>query len=86
VAKSILDKGIALGRLGRHEEAIAAYDDLLSRFGDSDDRATREVLTRAAAIRGGLSGSATAPRMPDRSWLARRMFGRSATRRGRPHR
>ena len=32
VANAVFNKGVALGALGRSEEAIAAYDDLLVRI------------------------------------------------------
>jgi hypothetical protein len=34
VAGALLQQGIALSALGRPEEALLAYDDLLRRFGD----------------------------------------------------
>jgi hypothetical protein len=35
VAGALVNKGVALGALGRSEEAIAVHDDVVARFGDA---------------------------------------------------
>ena len=47
VAEALLDKGLALDRLGRHDDEIAAYDELLRRFSASDDPNTVEHVAWA---------------------------------------
>jgi TolA-binding protein len=51
VAKALLYKGIAFGELGRAEEAIAVYEDVIARFGDAADPAIREQVAKASAVR-----------------------------------
>lgn len=46
-AKALVNKGFALGKLGRHEEAIAAYREALGRFGDSSEPFLRGQAARA---------------------------------------
>ena len=36
VAKTLLNKGMTLGKLGRSEEALTAWDDVVRRFGESE--------------------------------------------------
>lgn len=42
-------KGFELGTLNRGEEAIAAYDEVLRRFGEAPEPALREQVARAKA-------------------------------------
>ena len=41
---ALRNKGVRLGAMGRNEEAIAVYDDLLSRFGAATEPALREQV------------------------------------------
>jgi hypothetical protein len=51
VAKALVNKGTALGTLGRHERAITVYDDLLARFGTAAEPPLREQVARAKSAR-----------------------------------
>ncbi len=51
VANALFNKGVALGTLGRSEEAIAACDDLVTRFGAATAPALREEVARAKDLR-----------------------------------
>ena len=51
VANALYNKGVRLGALGRGEEAVAAYDDLLARFGAAAEPALRERVARAKSAR-----------------------------------
>lgn len=42
-----MNKGFALGSLGRGEDAIAVYDDVISRFGDAEELPLREQVASA---------------------------------------
>ena len=50
-ANALYNKGVTLGVLGRSEEAIAVYDELITRDGDRDELALREVVARARQSR-----------------------------------
>jgi len=52
VAEALVNKGIVLGTLNRSEEAIAAYDDVVSRFADAKEPALREQTARALFNKG----------------------------------
>ena len=51
-ARRLCAEGIELSRQGRNEEALAAYDEALQRFGDSEKPALLEVLARVLVNRG----------------------------------
>ena len=47
VAEALINKGMALGSLGRIAEAIAVYGEVITRFGDAKESALREQVGRA---------------------------------------
>jgi tetratricopeptide (TPR) repeat protein len=51
-AQALFNKGIALGELGRSEEEIAVYDDLLARFGNAIELPLREQVATALVNKG----------------------------------
>jgi tetratricopeptide (TPR) repeat protein len=57
VAKALLYKGITLGDLGRSEEEIAVYDEVVSRFADARVPALRERVANALFNKGGTLGT-----------------------------
>jgi tetratricopeptide (TPR) repeat protein len=52
VAQALLDKGDCLARVGRTDEAVAAYDEVVARFGVTDERPLRDRVVRALADKG----------------------------------
>jgi tetratricopeptide (TPR) repeat protein len=50
--RALVNKGIALGQLGRLEEEIAVYDDVIARFGSATEPALRESVGRALVNKG----------------------------------
>ena len=52
VARALLSKGVTLGALNRHEEAIAAYDELVKRFGEAEEPVLRERVAKALINKG----------------------------------
>jgi hypothetical protein len=44
VARGLVNKGVALGRLGRDEDAVAAYEEVTQRFGDDETPAVRKLV------------------------------------------
>jgi len=52
VAVALRNKGFRLGTLGRNEEEIAVYDDLLARFGTATEPALREKVAMALRYKG----------------------------------
>ena len=52
VAKALVRKGFVLGTLGKSEEAIAVYDDAMSRFADAQEPAFRELVAKALFNKG----------------------------------
>ena len=52
VAKALVNKGVALAELNRSEEAVALYDEVLRRFGESSELALRERVARALVNKG----------------------------------
>jgi tetratricopeptide (TPR) repeat protein len=52
VAKALYDKGITLNQLGRSEEAVAVYDDLLARFGTAAEPELRRQVAKALYDKG----------------------------------
>ena len=54
---ALVYKGVELGRLGRYDEAVAVFDQVLERFGDAaEPKLRRQVATaidfREEALRG----------------------------------
>ena len=47
VAWALFNKGVTLGGLGRTQEALSTYNELLSRFGESREAEVREQVSRA---------------------------------------
>ncbi len=56
-ARALLNKGLTLGSLGRSENEIAVYDDLLARFGAATELPLREQVAKAVANRKNLDRS-----------------------------
>lgn len=54
LATAFINKGITLAKLGRSEEAVAAYDDVVARFGDVGEPALRERVAKALLYKGNL--------------------------------
>jgi hypothetical protein len=52
VARALVNKGVTLGELGRPEEAIRVYDDVLTRFGGRSEAALAEQVARALVSKG----------------------------------
>ena len=52
MAKALRNKGITLGQMGKNEEEIRVYDEVVSRFGDSTDLALREQVAKALKNKG----------------------------------
>ena len=50
-AVALFAKGVMLSELGRNEEAVAAYEEVVSRFGDDPAPALREQVARARSPR-----------------------------------
>ena len=46
-AKALFNKGVVLGSLHRNEEAVAAFNDLITRFGNSQDELIQRYVTTA---------------------------------------
>ncbi len=49
---ALYNKGVRLGTLNRSEEAIAAYDEVLHRFGNAEEPALREQVAKALYNKG----------------------------------
>ena len=49
VAKALYNRGVALGQLGRPQEALAAYQQVISDYGNDPAPGLREAVERAAA-------------------------------------
>jgi len=56
-AKALYDKGARLAKCGHAVEAIAAYDDLLGRFGTATELPLRELLAKALLNKGARLGT-----------------------------
>jgi hypothetical protein len=52
VAWALYSKGFALGALGRSEEVIAVFNDLLARFGTATEPPLREQVAKALYNKG----------------------------------
>ncbi|MEA2819711.1 MAG: hypothetical protein QOJ86_1715 [Bradyrhizobium sp.] len=51
-ARALINKGVILGQLGRSDEQIAVYDDLVSRFGAASEIELCELVARALVNKG----------------------------------
>ena len=51
-AQALVGKGFRLGALGRSEEAIAVYDEVIGRFGATSDPALRQQVAKALVNKG----------------------------------
>ena len=47
VAEALFDSALALGRLGRSEDAITVYDEVVARFGQAPEPVLRELVAKA---------------------------------------
>jgi hypothetical protein len=47
VASALFNKGVTLGALSRNEEEMAAYDQVINRFGESKEPALQEQVAKA---------------------------------------
>ena len=56
ITQFLFNRGVLLGELGRGEEAIKAYDEVLSRFGDAREPALREQVAKALFNKGNTLG------------------------------
>ena len=63
---ALVNKGVTLGALGRSEDAIAAYDDVLARFGAATELPLRELGRQSALQQGGHARCARPQRGRDR--------------------
>ena len=57
VAIDLYNKGVDLADLHRYEEAFAAYNDVITRFGNSQDTKIQEAVARALANKGAELGN-----------------------------
>jgi len=57
VAWALFNKGVTLGGLGRTQEALSTYNELLSRFGESREADVREQVSRAVLNTGVLEAT-----------------------------
>ena len=53
MAKALFNKGLRLGRLGKAEEAIAVYDEIVKRFGESPDLSLEETVAKSLLFKAG---------------------------------
>jgi tetratricopeptide (TPR) repeat protein len=51
-ARALFDKGVSFGTEGRHEDAVAAYGELISRYGETTDPEFQELVAYALRNRG----------------------------------
>jgi len=52
MARALFNKAVALGILGRSEEALAAYEEVVRRFGEANEPALREQVAKALFNKG----------------------------------
>ncbi|MCP3465797.1 MULTISPECIES: tetratricopeptide repeat protein [unclassified Bradyrhizobium] len=52
IADALVSKGAALEQLGRREEAVAVYDDVIGRFGTAEEKGLRKAVENARHKRG----------------------------------
>ena len=64
VAKALLNKGITHGQRGESEAELAAYDDLVARFGASDTLELQVQVAKALLNKGITLGCVASPRRP----------------------
>ncbi len=57
VAWALFNKGVTLGGLGRTQEALSSYNELLSRFGDAREADVKEQVSRAVLNTGVLEAT-----------------------------
>lgn len=57
-AGALFNVGVLLGQLGRSEDAIGVYDQVVDRFGDAPEPALREQATMAQRMRAEIGGGA----------------------------
>ena len=57
MAKALINKGITLGGLNHGEDAIAVYEDVLTRFGGTSEPVLREQVAMALINKGGILGT-----------------------------
>jgi tetratricopeptide (TPR) repeat protein len=50
-AVTLFNKGVALGNMGKREEEIQVYDDVVQRFGESQDLTLREQVAKALSYK-----------------------------------
>lgn len=60
MVRALFTQGRALGDLGRTDEAVEAYGQVVDRFGEDSDPALREAVTIACSLRDAL-GAAMGP-------------------------
>jgi hypothetical protein len=51
IAKALFNKGVTLGTLGRSDEAITVFDELIARFGAADDLPLQDIIAKAVSLR-----------------------------------
>ncbi len=51
VARALVNKGVAFGRLGSFEAAIEVYDQVMCRFGNATEPALRELAALAQRMK-----------------------------------
>jgi tetratricopeptide (TPR) repeat protein len=56
-----MNKGVAHGKADRPDEEIAAYDEVVRRFGDAQEPALREQVAKALVNKGVAHGKADRP-------------------------
>jgi hypothetical protein len=82
VARALVNKGVTLGELGRSEEEIGVYEEVVARFGAAAELPLREQVARALGNKGARSGRSAGARRQSASmtrWspaLARRGVGK----------
>ncbi len=47
---ALFNKGVRLGQLGRGEEGIRVYEEVVNRFGEATEAALRAQVARARAL------------------------------------
>jgi tetratricopeptide (TPR) repeat protein len=57
VAKALVNKGVALGTLGRLEEVIEICDEVVTRFQEAEELVLQEQVARALVNKGVALGS-----------------------------
>jgi hypothetical protein len=61
VARALVRKGVRLGQLGRPEEELGAYDQVVARFGDAAEPGVREQVATALVYKGTTLGQLGRP-------------------------